>query len=237
MHHVARIALAAIVASMPFAVLGAEKTFDLPTFTGIEISSGIDAVVTVTPGATQSVVVTSPHQEEIDELKVEVTGGTLKAYTDFNLFDLFDFVQGDRQTVVTITVPALASASANSGSDIALSGIGGDVVTLNSSSGSDLTVTGATGKSYDIDSSSGSDLSVEGTCESARINSSSGSNVRADKLLCLNVDANASSGSDADVYASESVKAEASSGSDLTVYGKPKQTEINSSSGADIHID
>jgi hypothetical protein len=236
MHFITRAVLAVLAASIPLAAVGAEKTFDLPAFTGIEISSGLDALVTVTPGATQSVVVTSPRQEEIDELKVEVNGSTLKAYTDFNLFDIFDFAQGDRQTLITITVPALQSANANSGSDIDLTGISGDTITLHSSSGSDLDVKGAAGKSYDIDSSSGSQLTIEGTCESARINASSGSNVRADKLLCLSIDANASSGSDADVYASESVKADASSGSDLTVHGNPAQTEINSSSGADVHM-
>jgi hypothetical protein len=52
----------------------------------------------------------------------------------------------------------------------------------------------------------------------------------------VNVDANASSGSDADVYASGSFKGEASSGADLTVSGSPRSTEVNSSSGGEIHI-
>ena len=34
----------------------------------------------------------------------------------------------------------------------------------------------------------------------------------------------------------EADKGEASSGSDVTVYGSPTSTEVNSSSGGDIHI-
>jgi hypothetical protein len=233
---VTRAAVAALLVGVPMSAAGAEKIFDLPPFSAISISSGIDAVVTVTAGAAQSVVATSPRQEEIDELQLEVRDGRLHAWTDWNLLELFDFADGDRQTVITISVPALSAATADSGADIDVSGIGGDAVTLNASSGSDIDARAAAGKVYDLNASSGARLNVEGTCVSATIVVSSGATARADRLLCADVDANASSGSDADVYTSGSFKGEASSGSDVTVYGSPTSTEVNSSSGGDIHI-
>jgi hypothetical protein len=213
----------------------ASKTLDLQSFSKLEISSGIDARITI--GTTQSVIADSPYEEQLEELRVEVSDGRLKAWVDWNIFDLLDFAGIDRQIVLTITVPVLTEINANSGADVDAAGIGGDAIVLRASSGADLDIKGALGKSYDIDASSGSDVDIEGTCSSAKIVSSSGSNVRADKLLCLDVDANASSGSDLDVYASASVKADASSGSDITVHGKPAQTAVQSSSGGDITVE
>ena len=83
--------------------LAASKTFEVGPFTEIEISSGINATVTV--GGTQSVVAESPRQQELDELIVEVSGGKLRAYTDWNLFDLFDWGM-DPRTTITISVPS-----------------------------------------------------------------------------------------------------------------------------------
>jgi hypothetical protein len=229
-----RAALAALMITVPLGAAAAEKTYDLPPFTGITISSGIDAVVTV-GGTTQSVVATSPRPEELEDLQIEVTNGRLRAWRDWNLFDVFNF--GDEtQTVITISVPALTAANADSGADIDVTGISGDAVTLNASSGARINARAAVGKSYDLNASSGSNLSVEGTCDSAKVGVSSGATVRADRLLCTDVDANASSGSNADVHASGSFMGEASSGSDITVHGRPASQQVDTSSGADISI-
>jgi hypothetical protein len=227
-------AAAALAAAFaPAAALAASKAFDLGPFTQIEISSGIDAIVTV--GGTQSITAESPRQEEIDELIVEVKDGKLHAYRDWSIFDIFSF--GERQTKLTIAVPALSSVSADSGSDVDVTGITGDAVTLRSSSGADLNIKAATAKHYDADVSSGAGLDIDGTCESAKLNASSGADLNAEKLLCADVDANASSGSDLEAYASVSIKANASSGSDLKVHGKPPTVQQDASSGADISID
>ena len=235
MHLLAGAAMAAVffVATGSLA-LAASKTFDVAPFSEIEISSGINAVVTV--GGAQSVVAESPRQEELDELIVEVSGGKLRAYTDWNLLDLFDWGPGDRQTTITISVPSLSAADANSGADIDVSGIAGNMVRLNSTSGADLVARDMAATDYDLSVSSGADLTVEGTCESAKADASSGADLRADKLLCADVDATASSGASADVYASASLKANASSGASIDVYGKPATVDDEASSGGDINL-
>lgn len=210
----------------------ASKTFDLAPFTAIEISSGINAVVTV--GGTQSVVADSPSQEELDRMLVEVRDGKLHAWIDWDLFDLLDFGDSERQVTITISVPALEAASADSGSDVQVTGISGENIRLNASSGADLTVMKASGGSFDLNSSSGSDLEVEGTCESAVVNASSGSDLNADRLICADVDVNASSGSSIEVHATTSLKANASSGGSITVFGKPADVDEEESSGGDV---
>lgn len=227
-------AIGAALAILPGAALGASRTFELETFTRIDIGSGLDAIVTVTPGAVASVVAESSDQDELDELVLEVEDGVLRASTEWDLFSLFDFAE--RRTVLTITVPDLTGANANSGSDVKISGMTGGELVIESSSGSDLEVTAATGASYRIDVSSGADLRIDGACETAQISVSSGANLRAENLLCTSVEVNASSGANADVHASGRLDAEASSGADITVHGKPTSTKVDSSSGADIEI-
>lgn len=60
--HLLAAATLAVLAAAPGSSLAADRTWaDLPPFTGIDISSGIDAVVTV--GPTQSVAGTAANQQ------------------------------------------------------------------------------------------------------------------------------------------------------------------------------
>jgi len=214
------------------AALAASKTFELEPFTAVDISSGINAEITVGPA--QSIRAESPSQQELDELIVEVSSGKLVARTDWNLLDLFSL--GDRNTTLFITVPALDGANASSGADIDVTGISGDEVSLDSSSGADIDARAAAGKSFRINVSSGADIDIDGACGSAEIDVSSGATLKADGLECADVDINASSGADADVFASASVKANASSGADIEVHGNPAKVDEEESSGGDVDI-
>jgi hypothetical protein len=210
----------------------AEASFDLPPFTGIDISSGIDAVVSV--GGAQSVRAESPNQDQLDELVVEVRDGTLTAGTDWNLLDLLFF--GDRQIKLHVTVPSLERASSSSGANVQVTGLTADTAVLNASSGADLDLVGAAAAHFDIDVSSGADLNVEGSCETANAGSSSGATLRAERLTCAEVEIDVSSGADADVFASDAVTANASSGGDIIVHGNPPAVEQEASSGGEVDI-
>lgn len=227
-------ATAAFLAAAVVPAAAASKTFDVGAFTEIEISSGLNAIVTV--GGALSVVAESPRQDELDELIIEVRDGKLRAYTDWNLLDLFDWGPTEQRTTLTISVPELRAANANSGADVEVTGMTGDSLGLNSSSGADLKATGATGRTYELNASSGADLTVDGTCESAEVNASSGSDLKAEGLLCESVDANASSGAGASVHASVSLKANASSGAHIDVFGKPGSVDDETSAGGEVEI-
>jgi hypothetical protein len=228
---------AAVAAALSISASGlaaaASRTFDVEAFTAIEIGSGLDAVVTV--GGAQSVTAESPNQEELDELILEVRDGKLRASIDWDIFDLFDWMGGDRQTRITISVPALHDVSANSGSDVEVTGMTGDSLRLEASSGADLEAVGTNGKAVELNASSGADLRVEGSCESAEVDASSGADLRAEQLICQNVDANASSGASADVHATAALTANVSSGANLSVYGKPAKVEDEVSSGGEFN--
>lgn len=235
MHGLVKLAAAsAALLLLAAPALAETRTIDLPAFTALDISSGIDAIVTV--GSSQSITVEAKDKRLLDDLQLKVEGDTLKAYYDWSFFDIFTF--GDRDQIkLTITAPALTKVEASAGSDVEATGVTGDALKFGSSSGADLTLRAVAGKSIELNASSGAGLKIDGTCVDGKANSSSGSDLDAEHLLCTTMDANSSSGSDLDVHASKSIKANASSGSDLTVYGNPAEVDQEASSGSDITLE
>lgn len=228
------IALAAASALSAGSAHAETRAVPLEPFSALDISSGIEAGVSVGPA--QSVVVEAADPRIIDELQLRVEGGTLKAYFDWSIWDLFK-VGADRRVRLTITVPELRAVNASAGSHVEAEGsITGESLRFTSSSGSGLEVQGIDARSVSLNASSGSKLRVSGSCGDGKANASSGSNLDASGLKCSTMDANASSGSDLDVFATASIKANASSGSDLTVRGNPAEIEQKSSSGASIRL-
>lgn len=225
------LALAAMIAWVPVTASAESRTIDVEPFTKVEISSGIDATITI--GDSQSVVAESASSAQLDELKVEVSGGRFHAYVDWSIFDLFD-LGADRNIHLAITVPAVEALEANSGSDVSAEGIAADRLELGASSGANLTIRAVTAATVDAEASSGADLQVAGTCDSARIESSSGADLDAGRLVCQSVTASASSGASASVNATASVDAEASSGASIDVHGSPANVASEESSGGDV---
>lgn len=224
------VALAATLLTTP--ALAETRTVDLPAFTAVDISSGIDAKVTVGP---QSVTAEARNAADLDELKLTVENGVLKAYTDWSLFDIFA-LGIDREIRVTITAPALTGVSASAGADVDAEGISGDSLQFSSSAGADLTLTGVTGKAVSLDASAGADIKADGTCETGTIEASAGADVAAAELRCADLTVDGSAGADIHAFASSSIKADASAGASITIAGKPATVTQNASAGGEIEI-
>ena len=214
-------------------VLAAEKTIDLPDFTAVDISSGIDADITV--GGAQSIVAESPDPGILDSLQIRVVGSELQAWFDWNILDLFS-LGVDRPVKLKITVPELVQAEASAGADVVVTGMTGEALELEASSGSGINASGLAGGAVSVSASSGANIDAAGTCTQGDFEASSGADIDAAALLCADVSVEVSSGANAEVFASTSVKAEASSGADVTVHGSPAQTDSESSSGGDVTI-
>ncbi len=233
-------------------VFAAEKTIELPPFTSIHLTSGIDANITV--GGTQSIEASAPDAGVLDEMKIRVVNGELEAWFDWSIFDIFP--SNERGVVLTISVPDLAAVEAAAGSDIDVTGmagnsleleassgaridatgVAGDSVALEASSGARINATGISGKAIRIESSSGANVEVQGSCTSVSVEASSGSDIDAEDLQCEDASAKASSGADTSVFASKSVVTDASSGGNITVHGSPPQVDNETGSGGDVTI-
>src|SRR5262245_32844473 len=93
--------------------LAETRTMELPAFTALDVSSGIDAIVTI--GGAQSVTAEAADKRLLDDLQIKVEGSTLKAYYDWSFFDIFRFGNRD-QVKLTVTIPALTKVEASAGS-------------------------------------------------------------------------------------------------------------------------
>lgn len=223
-------AFAAALLASP--ALAETRTIELPEFTAIDISSGIDAKVTI--GA-QSVTAEARNAADLDELKLVVENGVLRAYTEWSVFDIFD-LGIDRDLKLTISAPSLTGVAASAGADVDAAGLAGDDLKFTATAGSDLSLTAVAGKTITLEASAGADLKIEGSCETGTIKADAGADLDAAALKCADVTVNGSAGSDLDVFASNSIKADAFAGSDITVSGNPKTVTQNASAGGEIEI-
>ena len=206
------------------------RTFDVGSFTNIDISAGLD--LTFNEGATQSVTVEN-RKGDFSDIDVLVKGDTLVLKRKKNNWG---WNNRRERYGITVTAPVISGVEASSGADVSGRSMSGERISIDVSSGADVTVTGVEGGVVEIETSSGSDASVSGTCATVRADASSGSDIEARDLICQNGEADASSGSDIAIHVTGSVNADVSSGADVDVYGSPTDVTTDKSSGGSVSI-
>jgi hypothetical protein len=216
-----------------------ERKFDVAAFDSVHIATGINAEITL--GEPQTVRAEA-RSNILDKLKVEVSDSELSVSVDQSFLDfilnggiLGGLLFGENKTTVYITVPELTAVAASSGADVRADRIEADGFEVNASSGADINLTGFVGANVETRVSSGADIRMDGTCGALDVRASSGANAHLRDLECQVVEADASSGSDIDVTALEEINAQANSGANINIYGNPARTNVESSSGGDIH--
>lgn len=211
------------------ASLAETRSYDVPTFTEIDVSSGI--TLSFAAGETQSVTVENA-KGNFDDIKVTVSDGTLNLKRPQKLGWSFS---RPRYTV-TVTAPQLSGLEVSSGADAVGSGLQGPEVFVEVSSGASAEVSDIDGESVILETNSGANMIVSGVCGEVRADSSSGSDLDARNLVCIDGRAEASSGADTLIHTTQSVRAEASSGADVVVYGSPESVSEETSSGGDVTL-
>ena len=206
------------------------RTFDVGSFTNIDISAGLD--LAFTEGATQSVTVEN-RKGDFSDIDILVKGDTLVLKRKKNNWG---WNNRRERYGITVTAPVISGVEASSGADVSGRSMSGERISIDVSSGADVTVTGVEGGVVEIETSSGSDASVSGTCATVRADASSGSDIEARDLVCQNGEADASSGSDISIHVTGSVNADVSSGADVDVYGSPTDVTTDKSSGGSVSI-
>lgn len=205
------------------------RSYDLPAFTEIDVSSGI--TLNFAAGETQSVTVENT-KGNFEDIKVTVSDGTLNLKRPQKLGWSFN---RPRYTV-TVTAPQLSGLEVSSGADAIGSGLSGPEVFVEVSSGASAEVSDIDGALVVLETNSGAEMTVSGICGDVQANSSSGSDLDASSLLCVAGHAEVSSGADTAIHTTQSVHAEASSGADVIVYGSPEAVTEETSSGGDVTL-
>jgi hypothetical protein len=233
---VSRLSLFAVFAGSWTPALAQQLRFrplDLPSFTAIQIATGIEAEITV--GGEQTVRARARSLDDMARLKAEVVNGKLTVWIASGPGGLV-FKDEDRPIQLIVTAPALHTVAADSRARVTVVGVSADRVTLSAASGAELTASGASGETFQLEASSGSTLNADGTCVSASAGASSGAHLLAGELLCTSIDVQASSDADVEVYASSSVEANASSNAHVNVLGLPQIVNQRTASGGSVTV-
>ena len=196
------------------------------SFTGVEVSQGIEVIVE----QGNPVFVEVETDENIQShLKAEVKDGVLDIYSDENF----------RKTTIRkvfVRMPNVSSFDTSSGANLRTQNkISTENLSISTSSGSHVRAA-IQAKNVSCDSSSGSHIELEGKGVSASLDSSSGSNISAQNLQVETATADASSGSSIDINVTENLTAEASSGASVNYVVEPKSKNVHASSGGSVRV-
>lgn len=221
-------AIAAGMCLLPTLAAAESRTLEAGTFHGIDVSSGIRAVIS--GGQPLSVVADSPNAADLTDLRHEVRDGILHLWYPWSINEIWS----TRDITVTIGTEVLDALTASSGAAIDAKALIGEEIVLNASSGANIRTNAIEGMSYDIQSNSGARIETSGLCTSAVIKVWAGASVAARELDCANLTLESSSGASLEATARETVNAAVSSGASATVYGQPKVERLETSSGGSV---
>ncbi len=202
-----------------------EETRQVDEFDQIKVSRGIN--VYITQGSPAKVVVIADNNlHEI--ITTEVNGSVLKVSANEN-------IRWAKEKKVIITVEKLNGVETSSGSNAwSQNRIMSEHMELKASSGANLTME-VNAKYLKANCSSGANIRLSGLAKEAELEASSGANLKGEELTADQCRMRASSGGNTSSTVTEKLEANASSGGNVVYYGEPNSTDINSSSGGNIH--
>ena len=202
-----------------------EEVRQVGEFDQIKVSRGMN--VYITQGTPAKVVVIADNNlHEVIETKVE--GGVLKVYVNEN-------VRWAKEKKVMVTVDKLSGVETTSGANAwSQNQIMSENLELKASSGANLTMD-VNANYLKADCSSGANIKLSGSAKEADMETSSGANLKGEELKADNCKMKASSGGNVSSTVNGRLDAHASSGGNVVYYGEPKETDVNTSSGGNIH--
>ena len=194
-------------------------------FSGVHVSSGVDAYIT--QGDNTSVTVEA--DENLHEYIItEVKGDILYIYTEANILE-------SEMKRVHVTMKNINSLTTSSAGDvIGVSPIKTDELELNASSAGDIKIE-VYAKNIKAKGSSSGDITLNGEADMLDVDLSSAGDLNAYNLKVKEADVTVSSAGDADIYVTDKLTARASSAGDINYKGDPKYIDAHSSSAGDIN--
>lgn len=202
-----------------------EEVRQVGEFDQIHVSRGMN--VYVTQGSPAKVVVIADNNlHEIIETRVK--GNVLEIYANEN-------IRWAEEKKVMVTVEHLSGLETTSGSNAwSKNQIKSENLEMKASSGANLTMDVDAGY-LKTDCSSGANVRLSGMAKDAELGASSGANLKGEDLKTDNCKMRASSGANVSATVNGKLEANASSGGNIVYYGQPADTDVNTSSGGNIH--
>jgi hypothetical protein len=201
----------------------------ISSFHAIEVSNGIDLIIT--QGNEEAVAVSASSPEIRDRIRTEVSNGKLKIYFDNKGLHGWKL---KRELKAYVSFKNLDALEANSGAEASTNGnINVNTLSISLSSGADFKGT-VTAAKLSVDQSSGSDMDIKGKVSEVSITTTSGSDFNGYDLISETCKADASSGSDIEITVNKTLDASASSGGGVKYKGNAVISNVSNSSGGKI---
>lgn len=202
-----------------------EQVRSVDEFDQIKVSRGMN--VYITQGSPAKVlVIADSNLHEIIETRAE--GGVLIVTATEN-------IRWARTKKVMVTVEKLVGIETTSGANVwSQSPIRSENLELKAGSGANLTLE-VKSRHLKADCSSGANIILSGLAQEAELETSSGANLKAQELKADACRMRASSGGNVTATVVEKLEARASSGGNITYHGEPAETNIDKSSGGNVH--
>lgn len=206
------------------------ETRDLDAFSGISVSSGIDAKLI--EGTTNEISI-QVDGIELERVKTYIKNDVLVVSVKHKRSWFSAWKKKDIDVVITYT-ENLESLKATSGSNLyADHVIRGDELEIDISSGAHIDVE-VDVREVEVDLSSGSVADITGDTDVAYIDSSSGATFRGFGLVAEKAHTDGSSGSAIEVSVLHDLRADVSSGASVRYKGSPTNKSIDKSSGGSV---
>ena len=206
------------------------RTYDVGSFEGIDVSTGIE--VFFETGPVQKVEVEN-EKGDFSEIEVKVDDDFLVLKRPSKL--RLGFGKRAQNYIVHVTAPTLSELEVSSGARAEGSGLSGDVE-IDISSGAYANVSEISAGDLEVEASSGSQVLLSGTCTEIDADASSGASIEASGLVCANFIGDVSSGASIQAHASASVDGDASSGGSILVEGGATNVSSDKSSGGSVRV-
>jgi hypothetical protein len=202
-----------------------EEVRQLDSFDRIKVSRGMN--VYITQGSPVKVVVIADSNLH-EVIETEVSGGVLKVFVNEN-------IRWAKEKKVMVTVEKLSLVETTSGSNVwSDNRIMSDNLELKANSGANITLE-VNAKFLRAECSTGANIKLSGLAKEAELETSSGANLKGQDLKADRCRMRASSGGNVSSAVVEKLDATASSGGNIVYWGDPTSTEIQKSSGGNIH--
>ena len=213
------------------------RHYDLPRFNRIDIATGLQAILT--RGDSQSVRIDTERPHLLDNIRLKVVDGALRAAHGGNLIDAI--VSGGffgpsrlcRHATMHICVPELIGIGASTGAHVE-GVLSGEPLSIAVSTGARVSISNVTADTVQIAASTKGRVSIEGACEHLKVKASTGGRISAIELASTNLHVELSSGGTVDANARARATGHVSSGAILTLGGRPQMDEIRVTSGGEL---
>ena len=202
-----------------------EQVRQVDQFDQIKVSRGMNVYITQGSPA-KVVVIADSNLHEIIETEVE--GDVLKVTANEN-------IRWAKEKKVMITVEKLTGLEASSGANgYTQAKFTADNLELQATSGANLNME-IDAQQLKAHCSSGANIRLSGSAKEAELETSSGANLKGEELKVGQCRMRASSGGNVASTVIDKLEAKASSGGNVVYYGEPSSTDIDTSSGGNVH--